>query len=237
MMMAAPALTRVTVNAQKVVEEQLGDLKLYRVPERTTLASRQSKQVRLLDRASIPVTTLFRAELSADDARTSFAAMRVLRTVNDKTDHLGLPLPSGSIAVFSLHDGQRLLLHESAMRDLAVNEEIEIELGSSPDVQVAVVHQKVNVDAAQAKLLPLLPGVMLRTAARSQLERVRISNARAQPIQVELSVALYDGAQVIRADHPLGSKNGRPMFGLTIPAEGSAAVQYQIQYQSQTMVR
>src|SRR5580658_7995354 len=91
--------------ARRVEEEQLGDLKLYRVPERTTVASRESKQVRLLDRSAIPVTTLFRAEVTGDDPRTSFAAERLLRTVNDKANHLGLPLPSGSVAVFSLRDG------------------------------------------------------------------------------------------------------------------------------------
>ena len=238
MMMAAPRLERAAVTAQqKVVEEQLGDLKLYRVPERTTVASRQSKQVRLLDRSAIPVTTLFRAEVTSDDPRTSFAAERLLRTVNDKANHLGLPLPSGSVAVFSLRDGQRLLLHESTIRDLTVNEEVEIGLGSSPDVQVEVVHEKVSVGAPQAKLLPLLPGVTLRTATRQQVERVQISNARPEPIQMELRVALYEGARVIRADHPLGSKNGRPVFTLTVPAEGSAALRYQIQYQTQTAVR
>src|ERR1700733_287041 len=55
----------VAVTAQKVQQEQLGDLKLYRVPERTTLASRQSKQVRLMDQLAIPVTTLYEANLSA----------------------------------------------------------------------------------------------------------------------------------------------------------------------------
>src|SRR5262249_13930146 len=40
----------VVLTANKVSEEQLGDLKLYRVPDRTTVASRQSKQVRLLDK-------------------------------------------------------------------------------------------------------------------------------------------------------------------------------------------
>src|SRR3546814_16897367 len=34
----------IMVSARKVVEEQLGDLKLYRVPEPTQVASRQSKQ-------------------------------------------------------------------------------------------------------------------------------------------------------------------------------------------------
>ena len=59
-MVADAILEQVAVTgARRVSQEQLGDLKLYRVPQRTTVASRQSKQVRLLDRASIPVRRVF----------------------------------------------------------------------------------------------------------------------------------------------------------------------------------
>ena len=231
MMAPASALQEVTVTMRKVEQEQLGDLKLYRIPERTTVASRQSKQVRLLDRAAIPVTIFYRADLSPDAAEAPFAAERSLRTVNDKANHLGLPLPSGSVAVFALHDGRRLLLHESSLRDLAVNEKVEIGLGPSADVQVALLHEKISIDSAHAKLLPLLPGVTLRRAARERVERVQISNARPESIRMELRVALNDGAQVIRADHPLDSKDGRPTFTLSVPAQGSAALRYQVRYQ------
>jgi hypothetical protein len=232
--MMGVALQDVAVTAQrKVAEEQLGDLKLYRVPERTTVASRQSKQVRLLDRAAIPITILYRATLSADEIRPTFAAERLLRTVNDQANHLGLPLPSGRVALFTLHGGQRLLLHESNMRDLAVHEELQLELGSSSDVQVAAVHDDLQAGSAQAQTLPLLPGVTLSRLSRQQLERVQISNAQSVPVQIELLVALYDGAQVIRADHPLSTKDGRPVFRLTIPAQDSLILRYQVQYQTQ----
>jgi hypothetical protein len=238
-MMAAPApLGNVMATAARKVElEQLGDLKLYRIPEPTTVASRQSKQVRLLDRAAIPVTTLYRADLTTDEAQTSFAAERMLRTVNDEASHLGLPLPSGSVAVFALHGGERLLLHESSLRDLAVNEQVEIALGNSADVQVTMVHEKVGIDSAQARLLPLLPGVTLRTVGGVQMERVQISNARPEPVRMELPVLLDEGARLIRADHTPGSKNGRPIFTLTVPAQGSVALRYEVQFQTRNLVR
>ena len=84
------------------------------------------------------------------------------------------------------------------MRDLAVDEEVEINLGSSPDVLVTVMR-----------------------------EGVEISNARAAPIEFELRLRLQEGARIVRADHPLLSKNGRPMFRLTIPAHATTSVRYQ----------
>ena len=38
------------------------------------------------------------------------------------------------------------------------------------------------------------------------------------------------GGRVLRADHPLGSKNGRPIFRLTIPANETATLRYQTEH-------
>ena len=56
-----------------------------------------------------------------------------------------------------------LLQHESGLRDIAVDEEVEIDMGESSDVQVSVTPEKTSVDLGQAKLLPLVPGVALRS--------------------------------------------------------------------------
>jgi hypothetical protein len=186
---------------RNVEQEQLGDLKLYRVPDRTTVAGRQSKQVRLLDRAAIPVRWIYGADLAVNRTAPPAPASLLLRTKNDAANHLGLPLPSGRIAVFALEGGERLLQHESSMRDLAAGEDVEINMGDSSDVQV--------------------------TAAAG---RVDISNARAAQIQFELRLQLPQGSRVVRADHPVGAKNGRPIFRLTIPARATVSVRYQTQH-------
>jgi hypothetical protein len=205
--MAAPSLAMEA--ARQVQQEQLGDLKLYRVPDRTTVASRQSKQVRLLDRSAIPVTLVYGADVPAEETTAATAAIKMLRTMNSTADHLGLPLPSGSIAVFARRGGERLLERESSMRDLAVDEEVEINLGASPDVSVRVVRDRVNGDSAS--------------------EHVDISNARAAEIQFELRLQLREGTRVVRVDHSMGTKNGRPILRLTIPAHAGATVRYQTQ--------
>jgi hypothetical protein len=210
---AAPAALKedaITVTAQKrVQQEQLGDLKLYRVPDRTTVASRQSKQVRLMDRTGVPVNILYGADFSVEDAATTFTAYRLLRTKNDTASHLGLPLPSGTVAVFGVRDGERLLERESTLRDLAVGEEVEINLGQSPDVEVA--------------------RVTLKSAKTNDEQRVEISNARDRDIQFELRLRLPAGDRIAHADRPMGAKDGRPIFLLKIPANGKATLTYQTQ--------
>ncbi len=59
----APApMAMMKAAAVLVQEEQLGDLKLYRVPDRTSVTSRQLKQVRLLDPGSDTRRAFIRCE-------------------------------------------------------------------------------------------------------------------------------------------------------------------------------
>jgi hypothetical protein len=226
----AGAFQEVVVTAMKKVSlEQLGDLKLYRVPERTTLASRQSKQVRLMDRSLVPFVTVYTSDIGGLDADWT-PAIRLLRTKNTAQNHLGLPLPSGGIAVFAPRAGAELLEHESGIRDTAVDEEIEIGMGTSADVQVSAETEKSSIDSEHPEMLPLVPGVTsLRSVKVDDVHRVKISNARAKAIAFELPLYLDEGARVIRADHPLGKKNGLPTFYLTVPADGAVTVRYQWQ--------
>ena len=229
---AAMSLQEVSVTAaRRVQQEQLGDLKLYHVPERTTLASRQSKQVRLMDQSGIPVGTIYGADLATAyrGAASTGAAHRLLRTKNTVSDHLGLPLPSGTVAVFTAHNGERLLEHESGLRDIAVDEDVEIDMGESSDVQVSLTPEETRIDSAHAKLLPLVPGVSLRSVKVEDVQHVEVSNARAAAIDFELRLSLPEGARIVRADHPLGAKNGRPVFRFKVPANQTVTVRFQTQ--------
>jgi hypothetical protein len=227
---AAPAAMR-SLAKKTVEQEELGDLKLYRVPDRTTVASRQSKQVRLLDRSKVPVSRVYGADLASEEDSAQAPAHVLLRTMNTAANHLGLPLPSGQVAVFAAQGDAELLLHESGMRDLAVDEEVELDLGDSSDVQVSAVKEKSSVDSSRGPPLPQVPGIPApHTADVSDVNRVSISNALATDIQFELRLRLPEGGRVVRADHPVAAKNGRPIFRLTIPANGSVTLRYQTQY-------
>jgi hypothetical protein len=229
---AAMSLQEVSVSAaRRVQQEQLGDLKLYHVPERTTLASRQSKQVRLMDQSGIPVGSIYGADLATAyrGAASTGAAHRLLRTKNTVANHLGLPLPSGTVAVFTAYNGERLLEHESGLRDIAVDEDVEIDMGESSDVQVSMTHEETDIDSPHVQLLPLVPGVVLRSAKVDEVQRVEVSNARAAEIDFELRLSLPGGACIVRADHPLGTKNGRPIFRFKVPANQTVTVRFQTQ--------
>jgi hypothetical protein len=225
LMVAAPAAAPPPAVLVKL--EQLGDLKLYRVPERTTLKSRQIKQVRLLDRQNIPVELLYGADLPANANVAPQPATKTLRTRNDTAHHLGLPLPSGQVASFIASNDTPVLLDEVPLHDTAVDEEIELEVGNSPDVQVKAVKEKTNVYTRP----PFLAGVVrFKSSLVDEVNRIEIQNATPADIQVELRLQLPEGTQVIAADATTSARGGRPLFKLPVPANRTATVRYQTEH-------
>lgn len=223
----------VIVTASKGAEqEDLGDLKLYRVPDRTTVSSRQAKQVRMLDQAGVPITKIHEAEYSANGEAEYRPMTIILRTKNDKKNNLGLPLPSGRVAVFetagSGASAQRLLAGQTNLRDLAIDEETELRFEGGAAVQSRQVHETTDITPRPA--LSFLPGKSNRAGATlSEVRRIELSNAQPYAIQVEVRVYTYDGQDIAKADHPMAQKNGQPIFRLTVPANGEATIRYQTQ--------
>ena len=95
------------------------------------------------------------------------------------------------------------------MRDLAVDEEVEIDMGASPDVSVRVVRDRVAA---------ILRASTSRSATRARREiqfELRLQAARGRPHRPRRPP---DGDQERPADLPL-----------TIPAHAGATVRYQTQ--------
>lgn len=212
--------------------EDLGDLKLYRLPGRTTVASRQSKQVRLMDRAAVPVTKIYEADLSSNSTTDSEPMTILLRTKNDAKSNLGLPLPSGRVGLFETRgsgaSAQRLLSAEAGMRDLAIDEEVELRLADSADVQVRQIEESLEITGSRRRPPPLLPRMDPRSRPPvEETSRIEITNARPFAIQAEVRLWIDAGETLVSADHPVGQKNGRPIFRATVPANGTLAIRYQ----------
>src|SRR5688500_16212758 len=82
--------------AMKAVEEALGDLKLYRVPEPVTVSAKSLKQVAFLDQDEVEGRLLYKTSCSPwDNQDEPLPAAMLLATVNDKRHGLGMALPMG----------------------------------------------------------------------------------------------------------------------------------------------
>ncbi len=223
----ASAAAAVVVTAQRVSQEQLGDLKLYRVPEVTTVAAQQLKQVRLLDQTHVPFQRIYGADVAAiDQTIDSLPATLILRSKNDLAHKLGLPLPSGRVSVFETAFDRPMWLGETSVKDNAVDEVLEFRMGETPNVRYT--HTIINHISNAPKLVRLTPRLRLALRQGKTMEIVEITNARNAPVAFELRLQLQAGTRVAYADQPLGKKDGRPIFRLNVPANGKTQVHYTV---------
>lgn len=122
-------------------EERLGDLKLYRVPVPVDVNARGLKQVAFLNKDEVKGEFLYVArcdpwagfQLVEDPADMDEAAI-LLTTRNVRERGLGVALPMGGFTLFGPAAEGSLLVGENSLRDYAVGQDVEIELGESNQV-------------------------------------------------------------------------------------------------------
>ena len=133
------AAQEIMVTGRRVAtQEELGDLKLYRVPMAVDLNPSSQKQVALLHQRAIAFTILYTARLSAQgEASEGGPLTRTLRFTNRGESGAGVPLPSGGLSLFAMRGGESLLLAQARMRDQAIGDKVEIAAGQSPHLRYA----------------------------------------------------------------------------------------------------
>ena len=211
-----------------IAPEQLGDLKLYRLPAATNFAAMQSKQVMFLKKTAIPFSRVAVVSLPAEGDDDFRPTLVLLRTRNTLTNHLGLPLPAGAVSVFDREGGRDLVVGKAGLKDTALKEDIEMAVGRAADVQVRQV--TLTNTSSPPEMHRIAPDFSVQIDHGDTVVEVDITNARPAATAFELSLRPDEGTQVSHADHPMGTKNGLPIFYLTLPPNGSVAVRYAVHH-------
>jgi hypothetical protein len=183
-------------------EEALGDVKLFRIPEPVTVAAHSIKQVAFLERADVPVRILYRHRLYDTAETGQWAAVRVLVARNTVEHGLGIALPAGRVQLFRPGD-RPILAGQGSVGDHAVGEQVEIEVGDAQGVRTAVTD----------------------VAGRRNEYRLVVTNDQSAPVDYE---GIFDaGPRDIRPRGArLAQRDGRPLWTVTVPANGTASLLY-----------
>jgi len=204
----APAAAAAVVTAQ---EEDLGDLKLFRVPDRVDVSAKGMKQVAFLNKDAVKARFLYQTGCDPSEwigqGGDPQPARLLLVTKNDAAKGLGIALPQGAMTLYEPTARGDQLAAKVSLRDYARGQDIELELGASAQV--------FSRCAATGK-----DG--LDTTSR-QWTAMRASLSNANPHMVTLRLRLgwagrYDirfpGKQVI-------VKNGYQTVEVTLPANSA----------------
>jgi hypothetical protein len=198
----AMAMAAVSMMAE---QEDLGDLKLYRIPKPVTVAAKSQKQVALLERRGVKVEQVYRHRLYLPNLSYPQPVSRVIVAKNTAAGGLGLPLPAGRVMLSARASDRPLLIGRGTMSDYAVGEDVEIVVGQAAGL------------SAEVRPLAVQNGV-------GEWELV-VSNAAAVPARYE--VLLQEAGYILRTEAVLPRKEGHPLWAVTVPANGTASLRFQ----------
>ena len=193
--------------ATRARQEELGDLKLYRIPEPVTVAANSQKQVAFLQQGAVHIDFVYRHRLGLDDADDPEPAERVLVTRNRSAEGLGVPLPAGGVQLFTSAGGRPILLGEGNIDDLAVGEDVEIRLGEAPGVRAQIEDSGFGDDWEDHVMT--------------------VTNDQPVPVRYEAEFDVEED-EIFRPRQRLSRRDGRPLWAVTVPANGTATLRYRV---------
>lgn len=223
-MMPAPMAARAAVEevvvtaARLATASDLGDYKLYTLPEPTNVAARQVKQVGLVDRRDVPFERVYGFTVSDETSgrpEERAPASVLLRLQNKTASHLGLALPSGSVSVREPDPrGDLVLAGEDKLDDAPVGLPFEVKLGRAPDVGVQT--RKVSDESLSGK--PRRHRVAMEVA---------VSNGKPVAVVFELRHTVdHEGFKIRSESLRHTTKGGDPLWTLALAPGARETVRY-----------
>ncbi len=195
-------------------EEQLGDLKLYRVPVPVDVNAQGLKQVAFLREEGVEGELVYEADCSPWlwDASEPRAARMLLETVNDEDHGLGAALPSGTVSVFERGPRGELLVAEESLRDYASGQDVELSLGASSQVFVGCNYAGDEDPRGNG--------------AKWMDTRATLTNANPHPVTVRLELGSPGQWRFRGLRERL--RNGQRIILVDVPANGTRAVSWEV---------
>lgn len=224
-MMAAEAVvvTGARMRAESAVvtaaEENLGDLKLFRVPGRVDVAASGMKQVAFLNQPAVKARYLYQAgcdpvaSFDAIDAQPVPAGL-LLVTKNEQRRGLGMALPQGTMTLYEPSPRGDVLAATANLRDYASGQEIELELGQSAQVFARCGAVSAAGDGTNVR--------------RWTKMRAVLSNANPHPVTMRLRVGYAGQSEIRFPGHKVMVKNGYQTAELTLPANSERSIDWQL---------
>ncbi|MEG1452037.1 DUF4139 domain-containing protein [Brevundimonas sp.] len=179
----------VTGNRIKAKMEELGDYKAYVLPEPTTVAANQTKQVLFLEQEGVTFRRAYVVDMQAAEPQEAPSAARIeLVMRNDEASGLGLPVPGGKAMVM-----QAAVQADSGFGPMLGGE------ARFSDTPQGLPLRLVYGDAAQVTSQVLLQETRPRGSGgrqrQQQTHQVKLVNGTDGPVQMEVLLPAYVAQQ------------------------------------------
>jgi len=206
-------------------ESDLGDYKLYTLPEPVTVAARQTKQVQFLAQPEVAYTRLHRSWVAAYDGQVNGGGRPqiVFESLNTEAEGLGRALPGGRVLVMADIAGRRMAAGSATFRDNPIGLPLTLAFGQALDVEVI------------PRVVEHRPGQWLsprqREASRTAMAAV-LRNTGRETVTVEIvpSAQHETGFRILEESHPLArNPRGELSWRIAVPAGESVELTWTYQ--------
>jgi hypothetical protein len=199
-------------------EENLGDLKLFRVPGRVDVSAKGMKQVAFLNKDAVKARFLYQAACDpygwiGDDDEPEPASV-LLVTKNDTAKGLGIALPQGQMTLYEPTRRGLQLAGQVSLRDYARGQDIELALNDSAQVFTRCAATSDDADPDDGR--------------KWMNMRAELTNANPHAITLRLQLG-WGGEYDIRFPrHKVVVKNGYQTVEVTVPANHSRTFNWKL---------
>lgn len=211
--------------APQFAEEGFFEYHLYSLDRRTTVADNESKQMELLAARDIGLTKKFLVvgqpawyRSRTGDLGRDLPVGVFLEVKNAEKNHLGMPLPAGTVRVYKRDQGgAQQFAGEDRIRHTPRDETLTLKVGDAFDV----VATRTQTDYKVLGTKPFDAEVAFEVVLR---------NHKTDAITVTLREPVGGEWKVVESSHPAVSVDARTIgFDVRVPARGEATVRYRAQ--------
>jgi len=223
--MSNSLVEEVVVTGSRVVRlGELGDYKIYSLPEPTDVNARQTKQVRFLEQDDVRFTRTYAVDIDVADDDDPQQPVLLLRLRNEEAAGLGLPLPGGGVSLMETQAGQTLFAGQARFEDKGVGLPVELYFGEAMGLTV-------EQETLEEEEIAATDDGYRRMRA---VVAVTVSNDKPGPVEVEVRPQewRYRGFRILRSSlRSVIAEGGYPVWLLRIPAGASEVLTYTIEYE------
>jgi hypothetical protein len=224
--------------------ERLGDYYLYPLPERTTIATAQTKQVSFLDVQGAQAAKAYEYTLGwAQTMQTPASFDTVIKFTNSRGGGLGDQLPAGIVRVYIKDSrGSPQFIGESTIGHTPMGSELAIRTGDAFDVKVkSTVEKRERITSeewqrtARYRITDSREGtrtvevetnpVYTRTTMSYTLTNARPTPAVVDLVQAGLDQSYYHDTRIVSETLPGTQRSvNERLYRVTIPANGETVL-------------
>jgi len=211
-----------TARKREIAPRDLGDYKLYELPEPTRVSANQIKQVQFLDKSNVPFQRVYRFGIDPWDViqqqgqpETPRKTQSILRLKNDKAGGLGLPLPEGRVAIYQNADGAEMFAGGDKAKDVPAGLPWDIVQGQTAEISAT---PRIVADKRLGK------------NKRQVTIEVILANASGKAVDAETAYVPGGGFRLASESKAHKLREGYFVWSYALPAGGTAKFSYSLTF-------